>query len=111
MTKLNRYRKTITALERAISLEPQSAVVFNNLGCAYFHTGQLKKALKAFKQAISLNPVFSQAHFNLAMAYLKNGDRKFGLKQYAHLKTLDQELAAKFYQDLFSDKHLVVSVK
>lgn len=47
---------------------------YNNLGLAYYHSGQLQKAVDAFKKAIEIAPRFAPSHNNLGMVYYELGE-------------------------------------
>jgi tetratricopeptide (TPR) repeat protein len=52
---LRRYSEAIENLEKALSLDPSSARVWDSLGLAWDMQGQMDEARKAFEKAVSLN--------------------------------------------------------
>lgn len=52
------------------------AVILDNLGQAYFLTGDLENADKIFKKLMGLNPKFPEAFYDYALVLEKMGDRE-----------------------------------
>src|ERR1051325_10994060 len=48
--------------------EAVEALIYNNLGAAYFNAGQFNEAIEAFKHAVRLSPD-AEAYYNLGNAY------------------------------------------
>lgn len=76
------YDLAIKSYEKAISLEPKSAVAYNMLGMAYrFEYLQLGnpdlrvKEVEAFKKAIEIDPNFWGAMLNLGATYYYTGQK------------------------------------
>lgn len=65
--KLKRYLEASTALEKAVSLKPDDAAVWNNLAHAYVVAGDTNKAAEAFQKATELKPDFHEALHNLGL--------------------------------------------
>ena len=74
-SKLNRQEKASEHFQKAVSLRPQFAQAWNNLGQAYAAMGQTERAEQAFFRALDtptyLTPEF--AAFNLARLYQDQG--------------------------------------
>jgi tetratricopeptide (TPR) repeat protein len=71
-----KYDAAIEQYQKAIELEPKSAVVYNLLGMAYrFKYNQMRnkeyfdKEIESFKKSIELDPNFWVAMINLASSY------------------------------------------
>jgi len=65
LMRSNRIQEAIKALERAVALNPRSAVYHNNLGAAYERAGQLAKARTMYQEALNLDPKLEDARKNL----------------------------------------------
>ena len=63
-----RYEDCIKACEKAIELDPRSAVAYNNMCSAYNAMGEWKKAAEACSKAIEIDSTFQLAKNNLAVA-------------------------------------------
>ncbi len=62
--KLNQFDNAIIRYEEAISIKPDYAETYYNLGDLYHKLGQLDKAVRNFKKVIVINPDYSQKHKN-----------------------------------------------
>ena len=60
------YRSEVALWEDTVRSSPHKARPYNNLGYAYFLTGNLTQAEQAYLTAISLNPDYWLAENNLA---------------------------------------------
>jgi len=94
---LGRYPEAIETSMQAISIKPDDVKAHNNLGVAYNSIGRYRDAIEAFKSAIKLKPDYIDAHLCLGVVYLKVNDKASALEEYEILKTLNAELAEKFF--------------
>lgn len=70
----NNYTDAITALKRALTIDPSAGVAHLNLGIAYLCQHQLDDALAAFDAAITILPSCSYAFANKAVALAMRGN-------------------------------------
>ncbi|MBS1527006.1 MAG: tetratricopeptide repeat protein [Bacteroidetes bacterium] len=63
-----RYDQSVAAAKHAISLKPNYAEAWNNMGSAYIAEQQYDKAKQALQQAIALKPDYQLAKNNLLLA-------------------------------------------
>ena len=68
-------RQAAAAARQPISLNPNDAQAYNNLGTVLDDIGQPIQAIAAYRQAISLNPNFAPAHSNLGASLQKTQDQ------------------------------------
>lgn len=68
-----RCQDAVAAMQRAIELDPLSAVFRYGLGNAYLWARQYEEALEAFKIATELDPALVSAHQLLALVYAQKG--------------------------------------
>lgn len=61
----NQPEKSLEPLEKAKALNPDSAVVYNNLGVAYILLGRIDEGIAACRRAVELDPAFQLAKNNL----------------------------------------------
>jgi tetratricopeptide (TPR) repeat protein len=73
VTKEN-WQRAIERLNKAITIYPQYAQAYNNLGVAYGHLGDRARNLEALQKAISLNDHFAEAYLNLARLAIVDRD-------------------------------------
>lgn len=100
------YSKAITSYETIKTNEKkigqqlspeQLALVYNNLGSAYLHTGQTEKGIEEFDRAISRNPVFSDAYYNRGQAYEGIKNLRRAIADYKKSSSLDASNPMKYY--------------
>lgn len=85
-----KYLLAIEALNHARQLNPNNAVIVNDLGTAYFLLGNVEDAVSEFIQAINIQPGYALAHFNLGyVLYNHNRDLKGALKEFETYLKLD----------------------
>jgi tetratricopeptide (TPR) repeat protein len=71
---LDNPEKAISALDKAIELNPDNFTAFNNRGTIYFNKlKDYNKALEDFNKVIELNPTYGRAYANRANCYLMLG--------------------------------------
>jgi TPR repeat/Tetratricopeptide repeat len=68
------WAKAIQRLNRAVSIYPQYAPAYNNLGVAYGHMNDRAHEREALEKAITLNDHFVPAFLNLAKLCLRERD-------------------------------------
>lgn len=73
VTKEN-WQRAIERLNKAITIYPQYAQAYNNLGVAYGHLGDRVRNIEALQKAISLNDHFAAAYLNLARVAIVDRD-------------------------------------
>ncbi len=88
---LKRYQEAIDSYSRALALNPDLAIAYNNRGATYKDLKQYDKALTDFNKAIVLNPGNEKAYYNRGATY-------YGLKQYDKA-LVDYNKAIALYPD------------
>lgn len=78
----NNTDEALTLIEKAVQLDPQSALFRFHLGSVLMHAKKLPQAIAAFQQAIALQPQLAQAHFNLANARRASDDWQGAIESY-----------------------------
>lgn len=74
LIKAGENDEAVILLEKAISLKPDIAPAYFNLGRLYLINGDLDKAEKSLLKALELNPDLNPAYAMLADVYEKKGD-------------------------------------
>lgn len=59
----------IEAYERALTMEPNQAVVLSNIAVVYRAQGQPQRAIAALRRALAINPNLTEAQLNLRNTY------------------------------------------
>jgi len=98
---LSMHKEAIEAFKKAIRIKPHYVEAYYNLGTSYGKLGKYKEAVEAFKQAVRIKPDLVLAHYNLGITYLFLKDKNSALEQYKILKTLELEIANKFYNQIY----------
>jgi tetratricopeptide (TPR) repeat protein len=58
-------------LHKAIQIQPNYAIAYNNLGNVLKELGEHQKAISSYEKAIQINPNYADAHYNLGVALQK----------------------------------------
>lgn len=75
--------ESIVAYSKAIALDDEYELAYNNLGVAYLDgIGNAKEAARNFSRAVEINPNYTLAHFNLGRSYQMLGDNQKAIKSY-----------------------------
>ena len=95
------------ALSEAVSLDPEFAVAYFNLGNAHFGAGNLDKAEQAFNTAIEKGIDFLSLHWKLHEIHLKKGKRSQAIAELETILQMDPEHpdAKKKLKELQSSQH------
>jgi tetratricopeptide (TPR) repeat protein len=89
LTEMGRLDEATKMLNDALAINPDSAEVYDGLGCALLFSGRTTEAIEHFKLAIKYKPDFVPAYNNLAVTLYKRGrnEEAIGyLKQALKLK-------------------------
>lgn len=70
------WSQAIQKLNKAISIYPEYAMAYNNLGVIYFRLGDVAREREALEKAISINDHLALAYVNLGRMSLVAGDFK-----------------------------------
>lgn len=81
------WNEAVELLDRAAAAEPENANIYNYLGYAERHRGNLDAAFKHYARALALDPKHRGAHEYVGEAYLTVGDLA---KAEEHLAALDK---------------------
>ncbi len=76
------YAAALTAYSKAIELNPQFALAYNNRGAVYGKLGNHNSAITEYDQAIKLDPRDAGAYHNRGNAYAETGNYNQALKDY-----------------------------
>jgi tetratricopeptide (TPR) repeat protein len=79
----------LTALERAVEINPSLSESRTNLGNVYLKKGQVGDAIYEYRMALKINPGDAKTHNNLGNAYTKRGWWNDAISQYCLSLELD----------------------
>jgi tetratricopeptide (TPR) repeat protein len=91
-----RSQEALEAFARAIELNPNFSLAYNNRGIAYLKLGDYQKAIKDHSKAIELDPTLALAYNNRGTAYYHLGDYRQAIKDYSKAIELDPTLALAY---------------
>ena len=83
-----RYPQAASELEKAIKLDPKTALPHVLLGRAYQNTNRSLQAVEQFQIALRLQPTIPLGHYHLGFAYASLGRNKEAIAEYE--KELDR---------------------
>ena len=86
-------RTRLRLYKHMISLAPDSAPLYGNLGNTYGRLGQYEEALDALKTAAKLQPNEPAAHYNLGVNYLKLGRYNEAIDEFKKTVELNPDYA------------------
>ena len=103
-------------LKKALKIEPENFIVFNNLGNIYSIKNELKKAKDSFSRAINIKQDYSTAIFNLALVNEEMGNKNAAIELYKNAIKYDQNNLGLYYNlsridESFFNKNNINSVK
>jgi tetratricopeptide (TPR) repeat protein len=73
LTEMGRLDEATKMLNECLAITPDSAEVYDGLGCALLFSGRTTEAIEHFKLAIKYKPDFVPAYNNLAVTLYKRG--------------------------------------
>jgi len=83
----------IKTYKQYIKKNPDNAVAYQGLGCAYGESGKYKEAIESYKQAIRIDPDLVLAHYNLGTAYGELGKHQEAIESYKQAIRIDPDHA------------------
>ena len=86
---LGEFERAISEYKKAVSLNPNSPIIYNRLGVAYSELKQYHAALDAYQKALALSPMTAELHYNVGLVHLKQGDLRHALEAFKRAITLD----------------------
>jgi predicted TPR repeat methyltransferase len=69
-SSLGQFDKAISQYEKAISLKPNYAEAYYNLGHSYHKLGQLDKAVRSYKKVVDIKPEYAENHSNKILSVI-----------------------------------------
>jgi O-antigen ligase len=83
------YPMALEQMNIAMKLNPNSALVYNNMGTIYTEMNDFKKAIPYYEKALQLTPDFEIVKKNLALNYYNVGNYKGTVKTLENVKIND----------------------
>ena len=90
------YAGALIAFNRAISVDVNFFLAYNNRGVTLLEKGSLDDAIKDFEKALSINPKYAPAASNLSGIYFKRKDFKKAEELASKAITIDPNYASAY---------------
>jgi eukaryotic-like serine/threonine-protein kinase len=91
-----KYTESISELNRALALSPNSDDIYRGLGHVYLASGNGPQAIQAFQKAVSLNPYFWDNQNSLGGAYFQLGDYQKALEAFTQVTVLEPNIGSGY---------------
>tara|TARA_Y100000022_G_scaffold195572_1_gene201404 strand:- start:1210 stop:2793 length:1584 start_codon:yes stop_codon:yes gene_type:complete len=88
--------EAIDAYKKVISLKPDSASAYIDMGNALYHQGKLDETISAFKKAIFLNPKNANAYYNIGVVFNAKGKLNEAIDSYKKSVLLNPNYAEAY---------------
>jgi len=98
--ELKDYPSAIAESEKAAQHNPNSAMVYNNLGTVYTNMNETQKAIASYEKALKLAPEFDIVLMNLAFNYHAVGNYKASLEAFKKIKKLEDPYLISLYNEV-----------
>ena len=79
---LKRFDTAIECYKNAITVNPNYAPIYNNLGNVFKEKGELELAINNYEQAIKIKPNYSEAYFGLGLVLEEKEEFLSAIKNY-----------------------------
>jgi tetratricopeptide (TPR) repeat protein len=66
----NEIKKAVKEFKKAIEIDPNFALAYNNLGEVYAFLEMYEEAIHEYEKALEINPELPEAHFNMVVSYI-----------------------------------------
>ena len=91
------YDKAIKYNQKAIEINPDFAIAYNNMGIAYARKENYNKAIEYFKKAIEINPDDAEAYYNMGLIYADKGNYDKAIEYYKKAIEINPDFADAYY--------------
>ncbi len=96
LSKENKHAACLPFLNRAVELNPDHAIAFNNRGTAYGNLKQYEQAIADYDRAIELDPNYARAYNNRGTAYADLQQHEQAITDYDQAISLDPNDTAAY---------------
>lgn len=94
---LNEYDQRIKLLTECISIEPDAAYAYCELGSTYKDAKKIEEAISAYNKAINLSPKWNYPYYNLALTYQDSGEKDKAIENYKKAIEVDPLYSQAYY--------------
>lgn len=100
LNQAGRYQDAVVMYQKALEVDPNSAMSHCNLGGAYYNLGRMHDAVDEFERSRQIDPNYMLAYANLANTYMKMGEALKAEEIYQEVLAKNPDVAAKLRKDL-----------
>ena len=93
LQELGKFDEAIKACQKAISLNPNYAEAYNNMGLVLKDQGKFDEAIKVLKKALLLKPNFVEVYNNMGLAFKYQDKLDEAIENYKKSIALDPDFA------------------
>src|SRR5256885_3485834 len=87
-----RLQQAIRQYEKAVRIQPDLAIAWNNLGVANTAAGKFAEGERAYRRAFKVNPAYALAYYNLGAGFDQRGKYDEAIEYYQRAIELDPTL-------------------
>jgi tetratricopeptide (TPR) repeat protein len=91
--QIGQLDEAVIAFKKAISIKPDYADAYNNLGNALQDQGKLAEAIEAYNKALSIKPDYAEAHNNMGVTLKEHGKLVKAIEAYNKAISLKPDYA------------------
>jgi Tfp pilus assembly protein PilF len=102
-----RLQQAIAQYQKAVKIQPDLAIAWNNLGVAYTAAGKFADGEGAYRRAIKVNPAYALAYYNLGASYDRRGNYDDAINYYQRAIEIDPTLLdVRVNPQIVSNRHI-----
>ncbi len=90
---LGMLNEALEAYNKAVSIKPDYADAYINIGNVFQEQGQLEEAIEAYNKALAINPNYAEAYINMGIALKDQGKLNEALEAYKKAVSIKPDYA------------------
>ncbi len=95
--KIEKLDEAVNAFQNTISIKPDLAEVYFNMGIVLINQGKLDEAIEAYNNALSLKPDYAEAHNNMGIALKDQGKLEEAIEAYKKALSIKPNFVEAYY--------------
>jgi tetratricopeptide repeat protein len=102
-----RVQQAIVQYEKAVKIQPDLSIAWNNLGVASTAAGKFAEGERAYRKAIKLSPAYALAYYNLGASFDQRDNYDEAINYYQRALELDPTLLdVRVNPQIASNRHI-----
>jgi hypothetical protein len=107
LVQYGRLQQAIVQYQKAVKVQPNLAIAWNNLGVAYTAGGKHAEGERAYRKAIKLNGAYALAYYNLGANFDQRNEYDEAINYYQRAIELDPTLLdVRTNPQIASNRHI-----